>query len=166
MMRLANTLLSLTLGAVGLLLLTPSGALAADLDCSDFSTQEEAQEHLLPGDPHGLDGDNDGIACESLPHGTPPPPPPDDRGGDGSSDHTPLDKPAARHAAKRKARRFLRNHRNLNRIAFKGCSRRNRDKIGCNFVLRRGRTSCWLRVVVRGEGTDLRARVARVRCRR
>jgi micrococcal nuclease len=41
-----------------------------DLDCSDFSTQEEAQAVLDrdPSDPNRLDGtDNDGIACESLP---------------------------------------------------------------------------------------------------
>jgi len=42
-------------------------ASAVDFDCSDFSTQVEAQGYLLPGDPHGLDGDNDGVACESLP---------------------------------------------------------------------------------------------------
>jgi Deoxyribonuclease NucA/NucB/Excalibur calcium-binding domain len=40
---------------------------AGDLDCSDFSTQAQAQKHLLPGDPHGLDADGDGRACESLP---------------------------------------------------------------------------------------------------
>jgi hypothetical protein len=38
-----------------------------DYDCSDFATQEEAQEYLLPGDPYNLDADNDGIACEDLP---------------------------------------------------------------------------------------------------
>jgi nuclease-like protein len=41
-----------------------------DLDCSDFSTQEEAQAVLDrdPSDPKRLDGiDNDGTACESLP---------------------------------------------------------------------------------------------------
>lgn len=44
-----------------------------DRDCSDFDTQEEAQRLLeesstwLAGDdPHGLDGDGDGVACESL----------------------------------------------------------------------------------------------------
>jgi len=167
-MRIGTTALSLPLVAV-VFLVMPSAASAADLDCSDFATQEEAQEHLLPGDPHGLDGDNDGIACEDLPSGgptgggggggnnggyTPPPPPPK------------LSKPAARRAAKRKARKFLRNHRNLNRIAFAGCARRNRHKIRCSFTLRGGRTVCRLRVVVRGEGTDLRARIARVRCRR
>jgi hypothetical protein len=43
--------------------------------CSDFATQEHAQEvfdycvALGFGDIHKLDGDNDGEACESLPHG-------------------------------------------------------------------------------------------------
>ena len=37
-----------------------------DYNCSDFSSQSEAQGYLLPGDPYGLDRDNDGIACESL----------------------------------------------------------------------------------------------------
>ncbi len=42
----------------------------ADRDCSDFRTQPEAQaffEASGPGDPHRLDGDGDGVACESLP---------------------------------------------------------------------------------------------------
>ena len=63
-----------------------------DLDCSDFSSQAEAQYHMNahPGDPDGLDGDdNDGLGCESSPcpcyYGSatgpepppsPPPPPP------------------------------------------------------------------------------------------
>ena len=41
-----------------------------DKDCSDFDTQKEAQkffEKHQPGDPHNLDGNNDGEACESLP---------------------------------------------------------------------------------------------------
>jgi len=41
-----------------------------DMDCSDFETQPEAQaffEHHQPGDPHNLDGDGNGVACESLP---------------------------------------------------------------------------------------------------
>ncbi len=42
-------------------------------DCKDFRSQMEAQEvfdHCRYGasnDPHGLDGDKDGSACESLP---------------------------------------------------------------------------------------------------
>jgi hypothetical protein len=37
-----------------------------DKDCADFATQAEAQTYLLPGDPHGLDADDDGTACDSL----------------------------------------------------------------------------------------------------
>jgi hypothetical protein len=42
---------------------------SGDRDCSDFSSWAEAQrfyESQGPGDPHRLDADNDGIACESL----------------------------------------------------------------------------------------------------
>ncbi|HEX6228278.1 MAG TPA: thermonuclease family protein [Solirubrobacterales bacterium] len=56
--------------AAALLLLVPPGARAADRDCSDFSTQKEAQsfyDAAGPGDPHRLDADRDGRACESLP---------------------------------------------------------------------------------------------------
>lgn len=45
----------------------PSGP---DKDCGDFSTQSEAQafyEAAGAGDPHRLDGNDDGVACESLP---------------------------------------------------------------------------------------------------
>jgi beta-lactamase superfamily II metal-dependent hydrolase len=48
----------------------PSGDLPErDLDCSDFATQAEAQAVLDadPSDPHGLDGEGDGVPCESLP---------------------------------------------------------------------------------------------------
>ena len=40
-----------------------------DCDCSNFSTQAQAQRILqaYPGDPHRLDRDDDGVACESLP---------------------------------------------------------------------------------------------------
>ena len=43
-----------------------------DRDCSDFITQIRAQRFYEaaggPGkDPHRIDGDGDGIACESLP---------------------------------------------------------------------------------------------------
>ena len=44
----------------------------ADVDCSDFSTQAQAQSFFLnhggpSSDPNGLDADHDGIACEALP---------------------------------------------------------------------------------------------------
>lgn len=43
-----------------------------DRDCGGFDTHEEAQAFFIAAggpdrDPHRLDGDNDGIACESLP---------------------------------------------------------------------------------------------------
>ncbi|MCW2677503.1 MAG: uncharacterized protein JWR70_2543 [Modestobacter sp.] len=44
---------------------------AADLNCSDFTTQAEAQAVLDQdrSDPNGLDRDKDGIACETLASG-------------------------------------------------------------------------------------------------
>ncbi len=48
----------------------PAQAQGSDLyDCDDFATQPEAQDQLLPGDPYGLDADNDGMACDDLPPG-------------------------------------------------------------------------------------------------
>ncbi|MCS4051298.1 thermonuclease family protein [Salinibacter ruber] len=50
----------------------PGETSVEDRDCSDFSTQPEAQrffERHQPGDPHNLDGDGNGVACESLPGG-------------------------------------------------------------------------------------------------
>jgi len=43
-----------------------------DKDCSDFKTQKEAQDFFISqggpaSDPHKLDQDKDGVACESLP---------------------------------------------------------------------------------------------------
>lgn len=49
---------------------TGSSSRSGDQNCSDFNTQRAAQnffERHQPGDPHRLDGDNDGRACESLP---------------------------------------------------------------------------------------------------
>lgn len=46
-----------------------SGGVSLDRDCADFTTWREAQaffEQAGPGDPHRLDGDRDGIACERL----------------------------------------------------------------------------------------------------
>lgn len=46
-----------------------SGGSDDDLDCEDFDTQEEAQEvyEQDTSDPHGLDADDDGEACEWNP---------------------------------------------------------------------------------------------------
>jgi hypothetical protein len=47
---------------------SPDSASSMDTyDCPDFQTQGEAQLYLAPGDPHGLDPDDNGLACESLP---------------------------------------------------------------------------------------------------
>jgi hypothetical protein len=46
---------------------TPAPAATVDYDCADFQYQQDAQAHLLPGDPYRLDGDRDGMACEDLP---------------------------------------------------------------------------------------------------
>lgn len=167
-MRLLKALLPCAVGIIALHAGLSASAIAADLDCSDFSTQEEAQGYLVPGDPHGLDADNDGIACESLPSGgsgggggaaepAPPPPPPE------------LSKAAARDAAKDKARKYARRSARVDAIAFQGCGRRSRHRIDCRF-LGSGRTStqlttCRLRVVVRGEGGAASAKIRSARCR-
>ena len=41
----------------------------SDMDCTDFSSHDEAQEYYegQDGDPDGLDRDDDGVACETLP---------------------------------------------------------------------------------------------------
>jgi micrococcal nuclease len=47
----------------------PSGPSSDLYDCSDFDSQSQAQQILenTRGDPSGLDGDDNGQACESLP---------------------------------------------------------------------------------------------------
>lgn len=56
-------------------IVTPTPPADGDYDCSHFDTHEQAQAVLEsePGDPHRLDGDGDGDACESLPALTSPP---------------------------------------------------------------------------------------------
>jgi endonuclease YncB( thermonuclease family) len=58
--------------AVAATALSPAPAPARDTDCGHFATQAAAQDYFIaPGgpaqDPDRLDGDHDGIACESLP---------------------------------------------------------------------------------------------------
>ncbi len=59
------------LAAAVALAVTAVPATAGDKDCSDFSTWQQAQhfykKHGGPRyDPHRLDADHNGIACESL----------------------------------------------------------------------------------------------------
>lgn len=156
------------------LLGSAGSAAAVDYDCEDFSSQEEAQEYLLPGDPYGLDGDNDGVACEDLPSGggggggggggdggsvEPPPPPEPPK----------LSKGAAKRAARAKARRFDSIHARVSGIRFNGCARRSKYRIVCRFFVdghsANFETECNLRVVVRGEGSLASAKL-RPSCRR
>ena len=80
MRQLVRTLaVTSVVGAIALVAVDTAAA-QVDLDCVDFVWQEDAQAFFLaagPGDPHRLDADSDGIACETLPRrgggGTPPP---------------------------------------------------------------------------------------------
>jgi hypothetical protein len=68
-MRIRTSLVGFT--AAVALAVTAAPASGGDKDCSDFNTWRQAQsfykKHGGPRyDPHRLDGDDDGIACESL----------------------------------------------------------------------------------------------------
>lgn len=72
-MRRINLLLAAVITASAGLMATPtSPSHAADRDCGDFANQRDAQIFFLNNggpnnDPHGLDAEGDGIACESNP---------------------------------------------------------------------------------------------------
>jgi hypothetical protein len=166
----AVVLLALGLGAQ-----LPSAASAADLDCADFSSQAEAQESLLPGDPYGLDGDSDGVACEDNPcpcssatggneesppsTPAPPPPPPPYH----------LNKSTARAESKRIARRFVRRNEQVDSLAFGDCRRLGTRRVDCNLTALgrtpRQRTTCNLRVAVGAKNRHPVGRLASTRCR-
>jgi competence protein ComEC len=60
------------LAVLALILSSGISTSAADMDCSDFSTWKEAQDFFISkggpeSDPHRLDRNGDGYACESLP---------------------------------------------------------------------------------------------------
>jgi hypothetical protein len=174
MKHLGPLVCAVALVVLGLSAQLPSSAPAADLDCADFSSQAEAQENLLPGDPYGLDGDSDGIACEDNPCPcgsatgggggggsqpvTPPPPPP-----------YRLEKAAARSAARAVATRFADRNPNVSTAAMGACRRSGERRVDC-FAVARGRTStnkttCQLRVAVRAVNRHPRAKLASSRCR-
>jgi hypothetical protein len=63
--------IAVTAVAIAALAIPAASATAADKDCSDFRSWRAAQnfykKHGGPRrDPHRLDADHDGIACESL----------------------------------------------------------------------------------------------------
>jgi hypothetical protein len=63
----ASTVASTTSTTASAASSTTATASARDLNCSDFATQADAQAELLrnSSDPHDLDRDNDGMACEA-----------------------------------------------------------------------------------------------------
>lgn len=69
-MKVRTWATAVAVGMVGALALA-APVQAQDLDCPDFATQVEAQAKYDedPSDPHRLDADDDGLACESLPSG-------------------------------------------------------------------------------------------------
>lgn len=75
MQRRIATLLTLLLTIAGTTFVVGAAiapAHAADRDCDDFNTQAAAQDFFIDNggpqsDPHGLDADGNGIACESNP---------------------------------------------------------------------------------------------------
>lgn len=154
--------------ALGLCLLTAPTAAARDYDCADFASQAEAQEYLLPGDPYGLDADNDGIACETLPAGGS-----GGGGGGGKAKQAPppyrLDMRAARQAATAVARRFTRRSPHLTSTSVGSCRRLAERRLDC-LATSRGRTAlerttCHLRIAVRAVNRQPRASIASSRCR-
>jgi endonuclease YncB( thermonuclease family) len=60
-------LLTATLVALAALNLEPLPATAARVRCADFATQQEAQAYMQQHGTTYLDGDKDGVACESCP---------------------------------------------------------------------------------------------------
>src|SRR5689334_16097708 len=66
-MRIRSSAAALLVAAIAAAFPMAGVASAQDRNCSDFSTQAEAQAALRPGDADHLDANGDGIACESLP---------------------------------------------------------------------------------------------------
>src|SRR6476659_5498185 len=166
-------LLALTLLATAALAQAPSPAQALDYDCADFANQAEAQEYAGNGDPYGLDGDDDGVACEDLPcpcsteagggggggepPPTPPPPPPYH-----------LSKGAARSAARAVVAKFVRRSPRVASGRVGACRRLGERRVDCEGTARGSsggvRTTCRLRVAVRAVDRHPRARLSSVNC--
>ncbi|MEZ5077910.1 MAG: excalibur calcium-binding domain-containing protein [Solirubrobacterales bacterium] len=166
------SILALGLAVLWIGLQAPGPAMAIDYNCDDFATQEEAQEYLLPGDPYRLDGDDDGVACEDLPHGG--------GGGGGESDggtgNPPSPKPPPYRLGKAAAKRISTSlvHRVVNRSgrlqksSLRGCTRLGARSIDCRLVARgrtpEAKTTCRFEVAVRARHRRPTGRIASRRC--
>jgi hypothetical protein len=176
------TSLALLVGAIAAIALAhqPTPAAAFDYDCADFSTQAEAEENLLPGDPYNLDGDNDNIACEELPC------PCSSRPGSGSNeggnggvieDPPPPPPPPPYHLSMGLARRISRHlvslvvdrSGRLDIYAFKTCNRLDESSIDCrlwaNGETTYRRVACQYKVEVRAPDRHPAGRIASHKCR-
>jgi hypothetical protein len=154
--------------AVAAAFIAPASATAGtDYDCADFANQAEAQEYLLPGDPYGLDGDDDGIACEDLPC-----PCSYEEGGGGDSTPEPppyhLTKAAARNAARAVVRKFVRRNPKVSSASLGACSRLAERRVDCRANARghtnTTKSTCRLRVAVRAVNRHPKARLASSNC--
>lgn len=70
--RVLTTAATAALLLLGFVALAPqASAQDGDLNCGDFNSQAEAQSNLdaNPSDPNKLDGEGDGIACETFDYG-------------------------------------------------------------------------------------------------
>jgi len=165
-------LVVLTVVATAALAQAPSPAQALDYDCADFANQAEAQEYAGNGDPYGLDGDDDGVACEDLPC-----PCSTEAGGGGGEESTPtlpppppyhLSKGAARSAARTVVAKFVRRSPRVASGRVGACRRLGERRVDCEGTAR-GRsgsaeTTCRLRVVVRAVDRHPKARLSSVNC--
>ncbi len=169
--RLAASAAIAALAGVLLVAPSPPQASAVDFDCADFPNQAAAQEYLPPGDPHRLDADSDGIACEDLP--CPCSVSPGENGpGPAATPMAPppyrLDKTDARRAAHKVAREFARSNDFVTTAVVGECRRRAQRRIDC-FAVDRGessttKTACHLRIAVRGSNRHPYAELASSQC--
>lgn len=87
-----------------------------------------------------------------------------------TAEHPPpkLSMAAARLAAIGKAASFNARSAAVDTVAFDGCRRRSRERVACNFTAQgknvSGATTCSLRIVVRGQDSDARARAPKAHC--
>lgn len=72
LMTRRRSTLAVAVMAGSLTMLSAPAYAAHGVNCDEFDTQGEAQDYFEengPGDPEGLDSDDDGVACETLPAG-------------------------------------------------------------------------------------------------
>jgi hypothetical protein len=163
-MRRLGVLLGTALVTVLVVALLPRHAAARDYNCSDFESQAEAQEYLLPGDPYGLDADGDGIACEDLPCPCASEEAPKEGEESAPGMAFRLSKHAARRAALALARLFTSRHEWAHHVHPTNCVRRAERRVDCDDVVSGRERLCTLTVFVRGVHRATQATLGSKRC--